>query len=391
MNSFEVKNTDQQYVAATYGRFNVAFEQGKGAVCKDFEGKEYIDFTSGIGVNSLGFCNEAWSAAVAKQACTLNHTSNLYYTAPGALLAKALCEATGYKRVFFGNSGAEANEGAIKAARKYSFDKYGEGRATILTLGNSFHGRTVTTLSATGQDHFHNYFFPFTGEFVYGKANDLADIKAKLNGTVCAVMLEFIQGEGGVVPLDETFVKELATLCAEQDILLVADEVQTGVGRTGKFLAAEWFGVKPNITTLAKGLGGGLPIGAVLFDEKTQTVLGSGDHGSTFGANPISCAGAGVVVETVNQPDFLKKVASSYVAIEQKLTACKEVKGLTGKGLMIGIALNTKQAGDVAKACLEQGLMVLTAKDKVRLLPPLVITDEELNKGLDILVSVLNQ
>lgn len=389
MNSTKVKSADKQYVAPTYARFDVALAQGQGATCYDFEGNAYIDFTSGIGVNSLGFCNDAWSAAVAKQASTLNHVSNLYYTAPGAVLAKALCETTGYKKVFFGNSGAEANEGAIKTARKYSFDKYGAGRSTIMTLDNSFHGRTVTTLSATGQEHYHQYFFPFTGDFVYGLANDIADVKSKLDGTVCAVMVEFIQGEGGVVPLDEGFVKELAALCAEKDVLLVADEVQTGVGRTGKFLASEWYGVKPNITTLAKGLGGGLPIGAVLLDEKTEQVLGFGDHGSTFGANPISCAGANVVMDTVAAPDFLAKVAARFEQIEQKLANCSEVAGLTGKGMMVGIALKTKKAGDVAKACLEKGLLVLTAKDKVRLLPPLVITDEELNKGLDILASVL--
>lgn len=391
MNSAELKIIDKANVAATYARFDLAIKNGKGAVCFDFEDNAYIDFTSGIGVNSLGFCNETWSEAVAKQAMTLNHTSNLYYTEPGALLAKALCEATGYSKVFFGNSGAEANEGAIKAARKYSFDKYGEGRSTIMTLDNSFHGRTVTTLSATGQEHYHNFFFPFTGDFVHGLPNDISNIKGKLDESVCAIMIEFIQGEGGVIPLNETFVKELAALCAEKDILLIADEVQTGTGRTGKFLASEWYSVKPNITTLAKGLGGGLPIGAVLFDEKTQTTLGFGDHGSTFGANPISSAGANVVMETVANSHFLAKVASRFDTVKEKLSACGEVSGVVGKGLIVGISLKSKAAGDVAKACIEEGLLVLTAKDKVRLLPPLTITDEELNKGLDILVSVLNK
>ena len=391
MNSAELKAVDQQYVANTYARFDLALKSGKGATCRDYEGNSYIDFTSGIGVNSLGFCNEKWSAAVAEQASTLNHISNLYYTEPGAVLAESLCKVTGYKKVFFGNSGAEANEGAIKAARKYSYDKYGEGRSTILTLVNSFHGRTVTTLSATGQEHFHQFFFPFTGDFSYALANDIADVKEKLNASVCAVMIEFIQGEGGVVPLNEGFVKELAALCAEKDVLLIADEVQTGVGRTGKFLASEWYGVHPDITTLAKGLGGGLPIGAVLLGEKTEFVLGYGDHGSTFGANPISCAGANIVMETVSKPDLLDKVASRFEQVQKALSGCAEVSGVTGKGMMIGISLKNKRSGDVAKACIEKGLLVLTAKEKVRLLPPLTISDEEFEKGLSILLAVLNQ
>ena len=391
MNSSDVKALDQQYVAHTYARFDLALESGKGATCYDFEGNSYIDFTSGIGVNSLGFCNGKWSAAVAAQASALNHISNLYYTGPGAVLAKALCETAGYKKVFFGNSGAEANEGAIKAARKYSFDKYGEGRSTILSLVNSFHGRTVTTLSATGQDHFHQFFFPFTGDFSYAAANDIADVKAKLNSDVCAVMIEFIQGEGGVVPLDEGFVKELSSLCAEKDILLIADEVQTGAGRTGKFLASEWYGIKPDITTLAKGLGGGLPIGAVLLGEKAEYVLEYGDHGSTFGANPISCAGANVVMETVSAPGFLGKVASRFEQVQEALSGCAEVSGLTGKGMMIGISRKAKKAGDVAKECIEKGVLVLTAKEKGRLRAPLNISDEEFKKGLEILAAVLNQ
>ena len=390
MNSIELKKIDNQNVANTYARFDLALKSGKGATCWDFEGKSYVDFTSGIGVNSLGFCDEKWSAAVAKQAATLNHVSNLYYTEPGALLAETLCKVTGCKKVFFGNSGAEANEGAIKAARKYSFDKYGEGRSTILTLVNSFHGRTVTTLSATGQDHFHQFFFPFTGDFSYALANDIEDVKAKLDNTVCAVMIEFIQGEGGVVPLDETFVKEVAALCSEKDVLLIADEVQTGAGRTGKFLASEWYGVTPDITTMAKGLGGGLPIGAVLFGEKTESVLGFGDHGSTFGANPISCAGANAVLETITCPKLLEKVASRFDAVKAALAGCEEVTGLTGKGMMIGISLKSKKSSEVAKACIEKGLLVLTAKEKVRLLPPLTISDEEFEKGLDILSDVLS-
>lgn len=389
MNTADVMATDKEYIAPTYARFPVVLKEGKNATCFDADGKEYIDFTSGIGVNSLGFCDDDWSAAVAKQAQCLNHVSNLYFTEPGAKLAKALCETTGYKKVFFGNSGAEANEGAIKVARKYSFDRYGEGRSTIVTLKNSFHGRTVTTLSATGQDHFHQFFFPFTGDFDYAPANDMAAVKEKLSDKVCAVMLEFIQGEGGVLPLDADFVNELAAYCAEKDILLIADEVQTGVGRTGKFLASEWFGIKPDITTLAKGLGGGLPIGAVLLGEKVQTVFGPGDHGSTFGANPICCAGANVVMEKVPSTDFLAGVASRFEQIKAALEPCSEVTGVTGKGMMIGISLKTKKAGEVAGECLKNGLLVLTAKEKVRLLPPLTITKAELEKGLAVLKSVL--
>lgn len=391
MKSSDIKALDKQYVANTYARFDLVLKSGKGATCFDCEGHSYIDFTSGIGVNSLGFCCDKWSAAVAAQAGTLNHVSNLYYTEPGAFLAEKLCRKTGYKKVFFGNSGAEANEGAIKAARKYSYDKYGEGRSTILTLINSFHGRTVTTLSATGQEHFHQFFFPFTGDFSYALANDIADVKEKLDNSVCAVMIEFIQGEGGVIPLDKSFVNELSYLCAEKDILLIADEVQTGVGRTGKFLASEWYGIHPDITTLAKGLGGGLPIGAVLLGDKTEFVLGYGDHGSTFGANPISCAGANVVMDIVAEPAFLQKVASRFEQTSTALSGRKEVLEITGKGMMIGISLLNKKSGDVAKACIEKGLLVLTAKEKVRLLPPLNISDEEFKKGLEILKSVLDQ
>lgn len=391
MKSSDIKALDKQYVANTYARFDLVLKSGKEATCFDCEGHSYIDFTSGIGVNSLGFCCDKWSVAVVAQAGTLNHVSNLYYTEPGAFLAEKLCRKTGYKKVFFGNSGAEANEGAIKAARKYSYDKYGEGRSTILTLINSFHGRTVTTLSATGQEHFHQFFFPFTGDFSYALANDIADVKKKLDNSVCAVMIEFIQGEGGVIPLDKGFVNELSYLCAEKDILLIADEVQTGVGRTGKFLASEWYGIHPDITTLAKGLGGGLPIGAVLLGDKTEFVLGYGDHGSTFGANPISCAGANVVMDIVAEPAFLQKVASRFEQTNTALSGCKEVLEITGKGMMIGISLLNKKSGDVAKACIEKGLLVLTAKEKVRLLPPLNISDEEFKKGLEILKSVLDQ
>lgn len=390
MNSNEIQQLDQQYIVASYGRQNLAAASGKNATLTDADGKEYIDFTSGIGVNALGFCNPEWTKAVSEQAATLNHTSNYYTTEPMVKVAELLCQTTGYSKVFFGNSGAEANECAIKAARKYSFDKYGPNRNVILTLGNSFHGRTVTTLSATGQDAMHNFFFPFTEGFEYVEANNIPDLEAKMTDEVCAVFLEFIQGEGGVIPLEPAFVKRVAALCKEKDILFLADEVQTGVGRTGAFLASTLYGVTPNITTLAKGLGGGLPIGAVLFDETTATILGAGTHGSTFGGNPICCAGALVILEQVTVPAFLSEVKAKGEYIRNKLVALPGVGNITGAGMMIGFTVEGKAAGDILTACLNAGLMILTAKEKVRFLPPLTITMEELDQGLDILANVLS-
>jgi acetylornithine/N-succinyldiaminopimelate aminotransferase len=385
----KIKQQDQKHIVHTYGRFDVAMVRGQGSTCYDEDGKAYIDFTSGIGVNSLGFSDPEWTQAVSHQAGTLQHISNLYYTQPCAELAQLLTEKTGYQKVFFGNSGAEANEGAIKVARKYSFDRYGAGRQTIVTLVNSFHGRTVTTLSATGQDVFHNYFFPFTEGFSYAKANDIEDLLAHLDEHVCAVMFEFVQGEGGVVPLEKEFVGQMAQVCRERDILLIADEVQTGVGRTGKFLASEYFGIQPDLTTLAKGLGGGLPIGAVLCNEKTADVLGPGDHGSTFGGNPVSCAGGIVCVSRIGTEDLLESVCQKAEMIRQALHEVDEVESITGLGMMIGLKLKTKTAKEVAGECLKSGLMVLTAKEKIRLLPPLTISEDELKKGLSILKAVL--
>lgn len=387
----QIKELDQQHIVHTYGRFDAVLVKGKGSTCEDEDGKQYIDFTSGIGVNSLGFCNDAWVKAVTEQVSALQHTSNLYYTKPDVLLAQKLTKITGYDKVFFANSGAEANEGAIKIARKYSFDKYGQGRENIITLVNSFHGRTVTTLAATGQEVFHNYFYPFTKGFVYVEANNLEDLKAKLDDTVCAVLYEHVQGEGGVVALEEEFVKQMAQLCYEKDVLLLADEVQTGVGRTGCFLASGHYGIQPDVTTLAKGLGGGLPIGAVLCNEKTASVLGAGDHGTTFGGNPVVCAGANVCVDTIAAEEFLKEVQEKASYIRQKLSEVEEVRSVSGLGLMIGLELKSKTAKEVAAECLKQGLMVLTAKTKVRLLPPLNISYEELDKGLAVLTGVLNQ
>lgn len=380
---------DQQYVMHTYARNPVAVQKGAGALCYDADGNEYIDFTSGIGVNALGFCDAAWCAAVAEQAGRLQHTSNLFYTEPCVRLAEQLMKKTGYSRVFFGNSGAEANEGAIKCARKYSILKYGRQRANIVTLVNSFHGRTLATLSATGQEVFHRNFDPFPPGFVYAEANNLNDVLSKIDDTVCAVMLELIQGEGGVCPLEQDFVREVQRYCAAHDVLLIADEVQTGVGRTGAFLCSSHFGIQPDITTLAKGLGGGLPIGAFMVTDRLKDVLAPGDHASTFGGNPVVCAGALEVVKRLDD-GFLNSVAEKGRLIRSLLADCNEVESITGMGLMIGIKLRTRQAKDVLAACRQQGLLVLTAKEKLRLLPPLTITEDEIRKGIAILKQCLN-
>ncbi|MDE7362582.1 MAG: aspartate aminotransferase family protein [Oscillospiraceae bacterium] len=378
-----------KYVMHSYGRYDLVMDKGEGRCAEDENGKEYIDFGSGIGTNSLGYCNEDWVNAVYEQARKLQHTSNYYYTKVQADFAKALCETAGYTDMFFGNSGAEANECAIKIARKYSFDKYGKGRHNIITLVNSFHGRTLCTLSATGQDVFHNYFFPFVEGFINVEANNIDDLRAKLDDTVCAVMFEYIQGEGGVMALDKEFVNKIFKLCAEKDVLTIADEVQTGVGRTGKFLAGDHFGHKTDLTTLAKGLAGGVPIGVCLSGEKCANVLTPGTHGSTFGGNPICCAGGLAVLNKVNSEGFLDEVTKKGEYIREKLLQIPEVKSVSGMGLMIGIELKTKSAADVVKAALGEGLLLLTAKTKVRLLPPLTITYEEIDKGLAILEKLL--
>lgn len=379
-----------KYVMNTYKQQEMVLVSGKNATVFDEEGKKYVDFGSGIGVNSLGYANEDWSAAVSKQAQTLQHVSNLYFSQPMAELSEKICAATGYSRVFLGNSGAEANEGSIKICRKYSFDKYGENRNKILSLNNSFHGRTIATLSATGQPAMHNSFFPFNEGFEFAEANNIAMVKEKLSqGGFCAVMFEFVQGEGGVVPLQGDFVKELFAYCEEHDILTLADEVQTGVGRTGTFLAAEQFGVRPNVVSLAKGLGGGLPIGAVLVDGKTENVFGYSDHGTTFGGNPVACAAANVVMNHVATPEFLEEVAKKGAYLKEKLLALDGVVAVDGLGMMLGIQLKEKKAPDVVKECIEKGLIPLTAKEKIRLLPPLTITYEELDQGIAVLKEVL--
>lgn len=392
MSNFDlIKSNDENYVAQTYGRFPVAIEKGKGAVCTDFDGKEYIDFSSGIGVNSLGFCDDGWIKAVTNQLCTLQHISNIYYTKPCTMVAKLLCEKTGMKKVFFSNSGAESNEGAIKCARKYSFDKYGEGRNKIVTLVNSFHGRTVTTLAATGQDVFHNYFYPFTEGFVYAQANNIDSLKKALDGSVCAVMMELIQGEGGVMPLDPDFVKETKKLCNEKDILLIIDEVQTGVGRTGALFAYQNYGINPDIVTTAKGIGGGLPLGCILFSEKTEKVFKAGDHATTFGGNPVATAGAEYILSKMDE-DFLNEVKAKGEYIKEKILKMPHVEGVDGMGMMLGVRLDGGlKSADVVKKGIEKGVLLLTAKAKVRLLPPLTITYDEIDKGLSLLEECLNE
>lgn len=392
MSNFDIiSSQDKQYVANTYGRFPVAIKEGKGALCKDFDGKEYIDFSSGIGVNSLGFCNEGWVEAVTKQLTTLQHISNLYYTEPCVNAAKLLCEKTGMKKVFFSNSGAESNEGAIKCARKYSYIKYGENRNKVITLVNSFHGRTVTTLAATGQDVFHKYFFPFTDGFEYVEANNIDALRKALDGSVCAVMMELIQGEGGVMPLDKEYVKEVEKLCNENDIILIVDEVQTGVGRTGKLFCFQNYGINPDVVTTAKGIGGGLPLGCVMFSEKTENVLVAGDHATTFGGNPVATAGAEYILRTMDD-DFLGEVEKKGEYMREKILSMPHVVGIDGLGLMMGIRLdNTVISSDVVKKGIEKGVLLLTAKAKVRLLPPLNITYEEIDRGLEALRAALSE
>lgn len=388
MNTIEKFN---EHIMPTYKRYDVVLENGSGRTAADENGKEYIDFGSGIGTNSLGYCDKDWADAVCAQARAIQHTSNYFYTKVQADYAAKLSEVTGYEKMFFGNSGAEANECAIKIARKYSFDKYGKDakRYNVITLVNSFHGRTLTTLSATGQEVFHNYFFPFTEGFVNAEANNISDLKAKLDGSVCAVMFEFVQGEGGVNKLDKSFVEEIFALCKEKDILTIADEVQTGVGRTGTFLASEQYGVKPNITTLAKGAAGGVPIGICLADKKCSDVLTGGTHGSTFGGNPLACAGGLAVINKVSEEKFLEDVRKKGEYFREKISAMPLCTGVSGLGLMIGISIKDKTASEAAKQCLDEGLLVLTAKDKIRLLPPLNITYDEIDRGLIILGRVL--
>ncbi len=385
MNTFE---RDSEYIVHTYGRAPVSFVRGKGSLLWDEDGKQYIDLGSGIAVNALGASDDLWLAAVVRQAAALPHISNLYYTEPMTKLAELLCQKSGMKKVFFGNSGAEANEGAIKAARKWAHDKYGEERSTIVTLENSFHGRTIATLAATGQDAFHTHFGPFPEGFAYAPANDLPALLAILQKTPCAaVMMELIQGEGGVLALDADYVKGVEALCRKFDALLVIDEVQTGNGRTGAYFAYQLYGVTPDIVTTAKGMAGGLPMGAVLFGERTEATLEKGQHGSTFGGNPVCAAGACSIVERIDDA-LLAEVREKGAYIREALEGTPHVKAVTGLGLMVGIETD-KAAADVMNACREKGVVVLTAHDRVRLLPALNIPMPLLKEAIAVLKEVL--
>ena len=382
-----IKELDNQFVAHTYGRFPLEIVSGKGSLVYDENGKEYIDLGTGIAVNAFGMADEKWVAAVSEQLTKCQHTSNLYYSAPCILLAEMLCKKTGMKKVFFGNSGAEANECAIKAARKYAQDKKGKEYYTIITLVNSFHGRTITALAATGQDTFHNDFTPLTEGFVYAKANDIEDLKQKVaENKVAAIMFEVVQGEGGVLPLKQEFADAMVEIAKEQDILLVADEVQTGNGRTGKLYGYMNFGFTPDIVSTAKGLGGGLPIGAVMFNEKTENVYSPGLHGSTFGGNPVCCAGAISVLERLDE-EFLKGVKEKSEYIFKELGNAKGIRSVSGMGLMIGLETE-RNAKEIIAECMEKGVLVISAKTKVRLLPALNIPMEQLEKAVEIIKEV---
>ncbi len=388
MGNIDIKKTDKEKIVNTYARYDLAVKQGKGAVCTSYDGKEYIDFTSGMGENSLGFCDEGWIKAITAQLNSLQHISNLFYTKPQVEAAELLTARTGMSKVFFGNSGAEANEAAIKTARKYGSKIKGNTMNKIVTLVNSFHGRTMATITATGQEHYHQYFTPFVEGFDYCEAGNIKQLEELVDNNTCAVMLEMIQGEGGVIALSEDFVKAAEKLCKQNDMLLIIDEVQTGVGRTGKLFCYEHYGIKPDMVTFAKGIGGGLPIGGVLFSEKCCNVLEPGDHGTTYGGNPVVCAG---VVEVLSRIDdaFLEEVAARGEYIRTKLADVSQIEEITGKGLMIGLKLKDKKASDVVSQAMNEGLLLLTAKDRVRLLPPLTITYDEIDRGLEILKKVL--
>ena len=391
MNNHDVMQMTEEYILGTYQRFPVALESGENATLQDFDGKTYLDFASGIGVCSLGCGNESWLAAITAQAKKLPHVSNLFYTEPAAQAAKTLVERTGMQGVFFSNSGAEANEGAIKLARKYAFDKYGAGRSTIVTLHHSFHGRTITTLAATGQDVFHQYFFPFTEGFVHAEPNDIESVKSACDKTTCAVLMELIQGEGGVLPLDTAFVQAVASFCKENDLLLLIDEVQTGVGRTGTLFCFQQYGIEPDAVTFAKGIAAGLPFGGVLAAKSCAGTLSVGTHATTFGGNPICAAGANAVLAELT-PDFLRDVAQKGAYIRETISSWSlpVVTSVRGLGLMIGIGVSCSHREAVGKL-VESGLLALTAgADTIRLMPPLTITKAEIDAGLAILKAILS-
>ncbi len=380
----DIKALDNEYVAGTYGRFPIEIVSGKGSLVYDSNGKEYIDMGSGIGVTAFGLCDDEWAKATSEQIAKLQHMSNLYYTEPCAKLAQLLCEKTGFKKVFFGNSGAEANECAIKIARKYAAEKKGDDYYKIITLKNSFHGRTITTLSATGQDHFHKLFNPLTDGFIHTEAGNVAMLKELVaENKVAGIMLECVQGEGGVIPLSADYVKAVYDVCCENDIILIIDEVQTGNGRTGKLYSYMHFDVMPDVVTTAKGLGGGLPIGACLMSEKVQYVLGKGDHGSTYGGNPVCCAGAVSVISRIDD-GLMAEVTEKSEYIFNTLNGCEGVESVSGKGLMIGIKTK-KPVTEVMQYCMDNGVLCLTAKDKLRLLPALNIPFTVLEKAVEVI------
>ena len=388
----ELKAEENKYVMNTYGRFPIALDHGEGATLWDIEGKKYIDLASGIGVNCMGYNNPAIVDAITNQAHKLTHVSNLFTTEPMVQVAKKLVEKTHLNgKVFFANSGAEANEGAIKLARKYSFDKYGEGRYKIVTLVNSFHGRTVTTLKATGQDRFHNYFFPFTEGFDYAVANDFDSVRQKADEMTCAVMMELVQGEGGVLPLDKEFVKQVEAFCREKDILLIIDEVQTGIGRTGSLFCFQQYGIRPDVVTMAKGLGGGVPIGAVLAAESCSNVLTPGTHATTFGGTPLVCAAANAVLDIVGDGQFLQQVKEKGEYLKNGILSIgsPNILGVRGMGLMLAIIVEDGKHAVFANKLIEKGVLALTAgKNAVRLLPPLTISKEEMDEALTIMKEV---
>lgn len=387
----DTKQLDKSYIMNTYGRYDVAIKNGCGCYAYDEDGKKYLDVSSGIGVNCLGYCDEGWVKAISEQAATIQHMSNYFYSPQTSRLAQTLCSLTPFSKACFSNSGAEANECAVKLARKYSFDKYGKGRNEIITLNNSFHGRTVTTLSATGQEAFHDYFFPFTEGFVYVDANDIEGVKSKISDKTCAILIECVQGEGGVVILDKDFVTDIRTLCDENDILLIIDEVQTGIGRTGKLFCYENFDIVPDIITCAKGLAGGLPIGVCMCIEKLKDVFVPSSHGTTFGGNPVVCAGANYVLSVVANDEFLNEVNKKGEHLRKKLSDINGVKSVRGLGLMIGIELKNGDAHDIAVKCVNNGLLIITAKNLLRMLPPLNISYEQLDEAVQILEKTLTE
>lgn len=386
----DTKNLDSKYVANTYARFPVEVVKGNGAVATDENGKEYIDMGSGIGVNTFGFADSEWVDAVTAQLGAFQHTSNLYYTKPCVDLAKLICEKTAMSKVFFSNSGAEANECAIKLARAFGEKKGGKDCYTIITLKNSFHGRTLATLAATGQDVFHQKFTPMPDGFVFADANDIESVKKLAQeNNCCAIMMELVQGEGGLNVLSQDFVDGVAELAKQENLLLIIDEVQTGNGRTGKLYSYMHYGIKPDVFTTAKGLGGGLPIGACVMGEKAADLFGYGDHGSTFGGNPVVCAGA-VNILTRLTDDFLAEVSKKGEYLKEKLLAIDSVEQVSGLGLMLGFVAG-KDSKQIIAAVREKGLLVLSAKNKVRLLPPLTITFEQIDKAVQIIAESIKE